>query len=89
MIASIAKQTKVAESIAGFHRFERQALDNAIKESNGMIIEVQDDEICEAARLLICDGLIVEGAAAATIAALGHLRLSRTSTVCCLITGTG
>lgn len=89
MIASVAKQTKVAEGIAGFHQFEREALDHAIKASKGMIIEVSDDEICEAARLLMFDGLIVEGAAAAAVAALGHLELSRKSIVCCVITGTG
>lgn len=89
MVASTAKQTKVAEGIAGFHRFERQALDAAIKESNGVIVEVQDDEISDAAQLLASDGLIVEGAAAAAVAALGHLGLSRKSMVCCIITGTG
>ena len=89
MVAAIAKRTKVAEGIAGFHRFEKEALDRAIKESHGVIVEVQDDEISDAARLLFCDGLIVEGAAAAAVAALGHLDLSRRSTVCCIITGTG
>jgi len=89
MVAAIAKQTKVAEGIAGYHRFEREALDQAIKESHGLIVEVQDDEISEAARLLICDGLIVEGAAAAAVGALRHLELSRKSAVCCIITGTG
>ena len=89
MVAAIAKQTKVAEGIAGFHRFEQKPLDRAIKESRGVIVEVQDDEISEAARLLICDGLVVEGAAAAAVAALGHLKLSPKSTVCCIITGSG
>jgi threonine synthase len=89
MVACVAKQTRVAEGIAGFHRFEGQGLDDAIKESKGVIVEVQDDEISDAARLLICDGLIVEGAAAAAVAALEHLELSRKSTLCCIVTGTG
>ena len=89
MVASVAKQTRIAEAIAGFHRFERQAMENAMKESDGLIVEVRDEEISEAARTLICDGLIVEGAAAAAVAALEHLELSRKSTVCCIITGTG
>ena len=89
MVAAITRRTKVAEGIAGYHRFEREALDQAIKESHGLIVEVQDDEISEAARLLICDGLIVEGAAAAAVGALRHLELSRKSAVCCIITGTG
>ncbi|HKM78820.1 MAG TPA: PLP-dependent lyase/thiolase [Candidatus Bathyarchaeia archaeon] len=89
MVASVAKQTKVAQGIAGFHKFERQALEDAIKNSNGVIIEVSDQEMCEAARLLTSDGLIVEGAAAAAVAALNHLDLSPRSKVCCVITGTG
>ena len=89
MVASVAKETKIAEGIAGFHRFERKALESAIKESNGQIVEVSDDEISEAARLLIRDGIIAEGAAAAAVAALRHLELSRKSIVCCVITGTG
>jgi threonine synthase len=89
MVAAVARETKIAEGIAGFHRFESAALEKAIKESNGLIVEVRDDEISEAARLLISDGLIVEGAAAAAVAALRRLELSRKSIVCCIITGTG
>lgn len=89
LVAAVAKETRLAEGIAGFHRFEGDALSEAMKQSKGEIIEVADPEISEAARLLASDGLIVEGAAAAAIAALKHLELSCKSEVCCVITGTG
>ncbi len=89
MIASATKQTRVAEGIAGFHRVEEPALSQALKESNGEIVMVTDDDISEAARLLISEGLIVEGAAAAAVAALKHIHLTHGSNVCCVITGTG
>ena len=60
-----------------------------MKESNGEVVMVTDGDISEAARLLISDGLIVEGAAAAAVAALKHVRLTHGSNVCCVITGTG
>lgn len=89
MVAAVAKKTRLAEGIAGFHRFEEPALSNALKESGETIVDVSDDDIRRAARLLASGGLIVEGAAAAGIAALKHLHLSRVSRVCCIITGTG
>jgi len=89
MIASATKQTKVAEGIAGFHRVEEPALSKALRESNGDVVMVTDDDISEATRLLISDGLIVEGAAAAAVAALKYIHLTRRSNVCCIITGTG
>ena len=89
MVASVARHTKLAEGIAGFHRFERDALSAAMKQSKGIIVEVSDREISEAARILVTDGLIVEGAAAAAVAALKQLKLSTKSRVCCVITGTG
>ena len=87
MIAAIAKQTKLAEGIAGFHRIEEPVLSNTIHESGGSIVEISDYEISKAAQLLASDGLIVEGAAAASIAALGHIKPK--SKMCCMITGSG
>jgi threonine synthase len=87
MVAAVAKQTKLAEGIAGFHRNEEPALSKAVKDSKGAVVEVLDREISKAAQLLASDGLIVEGAAAAAIAALE--RLKHKSKVCCLITGSG
>jgi threonine synthase len=87
MVGAVAKETKLAEGIAGFHRIEEPALSNTVEESGGAIVEISDHEIREAAQLLASDGLIVEGAAAAGIAALRHLK--RRSKVCCIITGSG
>lgn len=87
MVAAVAKHTKLAEGIAGFHRIEEPALSNTVEESRGTVVEVSDHEIREGAQILASDGLIVEGAAAAGIAALGHLK--RKSKVCCIITGSG
>jgi len=81
LVASVAKETRLAEGIAGFHRFEGEALSKAIKQSKGQIVEVSDHEISKAARPLASDGSIVEGAAAAAIAALRHVELSRKSSL--------
>jgi len=89
MIASATEQTRVAEGIAGFHRFEQRAMSQALKESNGDVVMVTDEDISDAARLLISDGLIVEGAAAAAVAALKYIHHTRSSNVCGVITGTG
>lgn len=87
MVAAVTKETRLADAIAGFHRIEEPALSNTIQESKGIIVEVSDHEINEAAQLLASDGLVVEGAAAASIAALEHIK--RKSKICCLITGLG
>jgi len=89
MIAAVAKETRLAEGIAGFHRLEEPALSECLEESRGEVIEVTDPEIVEATRLLLKDGLIVEGAAAAAVASLNQLDLSSRSKVCCIITGSG
>jgi threonine synthase len=89
MVAAVAKKTVLADAIAGYHRLDKPALSRALGESKGEVIDISDAEIAEAARLLISDGLIVEGAAAAAIASLKHLDLSRKTKVCCVITGTG
>jgi threonine synthase len=54
-----------------------------------VIVELEDHEISEAARLIASDGFIVEGAAATAIAALGKLPLKTKDNVCCILTGTG
>jgi threonine synthase len=89
MIAAATRKSLLAASIAGFHRLEEPALSQCLEESHGEIVEVDDHEITEAMRLLLEDGLIVEGAAAASIACLKDLSLSKDSRVCCIVTGTG
>lgn len=89
MVAAVTRRSKVAEAISGFHRLEEPALTVCLDESKGEVIEVSDLEIADAAHILLRDGLIVEGAAAAAIASLNHFVLSPKSKVCCVITGSG
>lgn len=89
MVAAVTKKTALADAIAGFHRMEEPALSKALEESKGEVIEVSDNEILKAAQLMVRDGLVVEGAAAAGIASLKHLQMSRRAKVCCVITGSG
>jgi threonine synthase len=89
MVAAVTRKTELAAAIAGFHRIEEPALSKTLKESGGEVLEVSDSEIMEAARLLISDGLVVEGAAAAGLASLKHLQVTRTTKVCCVVTGSG
>ena len=89
MVAAATKKTKLASAIAGFHRIEEPALSDSLKESKGKVLEVSDSEIKAAARILVADGLIVEGAAAAGIASLRHLHVAKSTKVCCVITGSG
>jgi len=89
LVAAIAPETKIAHSIKGFSRLEEPKLTQMIKESNGAIVKVSDEEIKQAMISLIKQGIIVEPAAAASIAALNHLNLKKKDKVCCVITGTG
>jgi len=88
MIAAVAPKTNFAEGIAGTLLLEGSKLQECIGLSGGASVTVEDGEIRNAARLLMKDGFIVEGAAAAGIAALSHLDIKH-ETVCCVITGSG
>lgn len=89
MIGAVAPETKVADSIGGFHRFEGQALSQMVKESGGGFVTVGDAELRAATLELARHGFVVEPAAAASVAALTHLDLTSSDVVCCTITGSG
>jgi threonine synthase len=89
MVAAVAGSTTIADSIEGFHRLEKLALDGAIRESNGLVANVTDEEIRNAWLLLLRDGVIAEPAAAAGVAAASHLEAERGTRICCTITGSG
>jgi len=89
MVAAVTKKTKLAAAIAGFHRKDEPALSETLKDSEGEVLEVSDSEIAEAARLLISDGLVAEGAAAAGLASVKRLKVTRKTKVCCVVTGSG
>jgi threonine synthase len=62
----------------------------AIEESGGRALTVSDDEIMRARdELSSHEGLLVEAASAAPVAALGKLKLPRNSKVVCVATGNG
>jgi len=89
MVAATAKNTKIAESIKGFHRIEEPAFSNALKESNGIVVDTTDTDIEEANWLLFKEGVIAEPASAASIAAINKLKVTSEDIICCVITGSG
>jgi len=89
MTAAVATKSRLAEAILGFHRIEEPALSECLRQSDGQVVEVSDDEVASAAQLMLKDGLVVEGAAAAAMASVGKLQLKRASRVCCVVSGSG
>jgi len=89
MVAAVAEETKIADSIHGFHKLEEPKLSAALRESNGPIIKVTDHEIGEATALLLKEGIIAEPASAASVAAINHINFEKKDVICCTITGSG
>jgi threonine synthase len=89
MVAATAKNTEIADSISGFHQLEGDAFTDALKESNGIVIDLTDNEILEALRMLYRQGIMAEPASAASFAAIQHLDCERDDVVCCTVTGSG
>lgn len=89
MVAATARNTKVADSIHGFHKLEGKAFHAALEESNGIIVDVSDSEIIKALHMLYKEGIVAEPAAAASIAAIHSLNCDRNDILCCTITGSG
>lgn len=89
MVAATAESTTVADSIQGFHKLEESALNEAIKESSGLVVNVTDAEIRAALLLLLRDGVIAEPAAAVGVAAVRYLKAEPQARICCTITGSG
>lgn len=89
MVAATAKNTEIADSISGFHQLEGNAFNEALKESNGIVIDVSDNEILEALRTLYRQGIMAEPASAASFAAIQRLDCERDDVVCCTVTGSG
>jgi threonine synthase len=89
MIAAIAPNTKIAHSIEGYYHLEEPKITKMIEKTNGKIIPVTDDDLKKATLDLANQGIIVEPASAAGIAAISYLRLRKRDTVCCTVTGSG
>lgn len=89
MVAATAPETQIAHSIKGFYRLEEPKITEVVDETGGQIVEVEDDAIIDATRMLVKQGIIPEPAAAASVAALEQLELTENDVVCCTITGSG
>lgn len=87
MVAATAKNMEIADSIQGFHQIEGNAFNKALEESNGIVVDVSDDEIVQALRMLYKEGIVAEPAAATSVAAIHHLNCERNDILCCTITG--
>lgn len=89
MIAATAPDTRVAHSIKGLYGLEEPKITEIVEETKGEIVKVKDNAIIKATIDLAKQGIVVEPASAASVAALSQLELKKTDTVCCTITGSG
>jgi threonine synthase len=86
IVAATAKETRIADSIAGFHQLEGRRLKEIIQESSCEIVNVNDIEIEKAMKLLATEGIFCEPASAASLASLEKIRV-RGRNVVLIITG--
>lgn len=87
MIAATAPHSAVASSITGFYAVEQPKIDQTIKMTDGQLCQIDDDELLESTRSLAKQGIFVEPASAASVAALPHVNPDKNSVVCCTVTG--
>jgi len=86
MIAAISADTKLMESIAGYHRFDGSELDKAINESSGTIVSVTDMESSIYAKELASESIFCELSSSASLAAVPKLHIKNKKIVV-IITG--
>jgi len=86
MVAAVAKESKMMDSISGYHRLDGEELDRTIYESRGKVVNVDDMEVSAATIELRMEGVFCEPAAAASLAAFEKLRMKGVTAVL-LITG--
>ena len=53
------------------------------------LIKVNSNEIKKASNLLLEEGILAEGAGAASVAALYSIKKKKHNNICCIITGSG
>ena len=68
MIAAIAPTSVVATSITGFYALEQPKIDDTIKETQGRLVEIPDQELIVSTRSLAKQGIFAEPASAASVA---------------------
>lgn len=86
MVAAISPNSKFMESISGYHRFDGIELDNAINESLGKIMIVNDKEAARYALELAKEGIFCEVASSSTPAVVPRLGVTNNKIVI-IITG--
>lgn len=86
MVAAVARDSMMMDSIAGYHRFDGEELDRTISESQGEVVDIDDAEVSAAAVELRMEGVFCEPAAAASLAAFKKLK-AKGGTVVLVITG--
>ena len=86
MVAAVAKESRVMDSIAGYHRFDGTELDRTVSDSGGSVVNVADVEASAATMELRMEGVFCEPAAAASLAAFRKLKV-RGKTAVLVITG--
>jgi threonine synthase len=86
MVAAVAKESKMMDSISGYHRLDGEELDQTICESHGKVVNIDDKEVSAATIELRMEGVFCEPAAAASLAAFKKLRMEG-GTAVLLITG--
>jgi threonine synthase len=87
MIAATAPHSAVASSITGFYAVEQPKIDQTIKMTDGQLCQIDDDELLKSTRSLAKQGIFVEPASAASVAALPQVNPDKNSVVCCTVTG--
>lgn len=87
MIAATTPNSNVAESITGFYAVEQPKIDETIRETQGQLVEISDNELVASTRSLAKQGIFAEPASAASVAALSHIDPERDSVICCTVTG--
>jgi len=87
MVAAIAPRSTVASSITGFLAIEQPKIDITIRETEGLLVKVSDEELVTSTKNLAKQGIFAEPASAASVAALSHISHIKDRVVCCTITG--
>lgn len=86
MIAAVAENTKIADSIAGFHKLEGRTFQRVIRESDCEVVNVDDNEIGKAMKSLATEGIFCEPASATTLASIRKIQTNKKNIVL-IITG--
>lgn len=87
MIAAVTPKSNVATSITGFYAVEQPRIDETIRETQGQLVEISDNELLASSRSLAKQGIFAEPASAASVAALSHINPHKGSVICCTVTG--